>query len=224
MTFADRPRLASAAALLGAAVLAAPAAAQEADLQSKRDGAWVAVSGEVVTAAANEFTLDHGQGSITVEMDDFDPDPDAAPLRPGDKVTVYGFVDDGFFEERTIEASSVWNERSNSFHYASAMDEEAVEVVFIAYPAITWAGPGVTIGGQVTDIDGREFEMMTGEATTVTVDTSDMPYDPLDAEGAQIVTVGAHVSVTGELDDRLFTEAEMTADSLMILHRRPAAD
>jgi len=227
MAFARRPLrglLASATALLGAAAPFAPAAAQESAVASKRDGAWVAVSGEVASAMATQFSLDHGQGMITVEMDDFDPDMDAAPLRSGDKVTVYGYVDDGFYEERTIEASSVWNERSNTFHYASGIDEESVGAVYIAYPAITWDGPGVTIGGQVTDIDGREFDLVTGSATTITVDTSDMPYDPLDPEGAQIVTVGDHVSVTGELDDALFEDAEMTADSLMILSQRPAAD
>jgi uncharacterized protein YdeI (BOF family) len=222
MTLSDRTlrtALASAAAL----ALAAPAVAQDADVMAKRDGAWIAVSGEVVTAMATEFTLDHGQGKITVEMDDFDPDMDAAPLSVGDKVTVYGFVDDGFYQERTIEASSVWNERSNTFHYASGVDEESVGVVHVAYPAIAWDGPGVTLGGQVTDIDGREFEMITGDATRLTVDTATMPYNPLDAEGAQTVTVGDHVSVSGELDDAVFEEAEMMADSLMILHQRPAA-
>ena len=219
-----RGLLASATALLGAAALAAPAAAQDSAVASKRDGAWVAVSGEVADAMGTQFTLDHGQGTITVEMDDFDPDLDAAPLGVGDKVTVYGFVDDGFYEERTIEASSVWNERSNSFHYALGIDEESIGVMYVAYPAMTWEGPGVTIGGQVTDIDGRTFELITGAATMIDVDTSGMPYNPLDAEGAQIVTVGDHVSVTGELDDALFDDAEMTADSLMVLHRRPAAD
>lgn len=60
---------------------------------------------------------------ITVEMDDWDWYAEGAALSEGDRVTVYGFIDDDFYELRSIEASSVYVDDFNTFFYASGLDE-----------------------------------------------------------------------------------------------------
>ena len=54
----------------------------------------------------DQFTLDYGNDSIVVEMDDGDEDADASHLIVGDEVSVSGVVDDDFFEQATIEAGA----------------------------------------------------------------------------------------------------------------------
>lgn len=98
--------------------------AYAADPYAKPEDSWISISGTVVDPKADTFKLDYGDGVITVEMDDWDDDADAYVLLDGDRVTVYGMIDDGLFERTTIEANSVYVESLNSYFYASAADEE----------------------------------------------------------------------------------------------------
>jgi len=75
---------------------------------AKADGSWITVTGEVDAVAADSFTLDYGEGAVTVEMDDGDRDADGYKLIRGDEVTVTGRIDRDFFETTSIEASSVY--------------------------------------------------------------------------------------------------------------------
>jgi len=184
-----------------------------------RDGAEVAISGEVARASASTFQLDYGEGEVLVEMDDYDFDADAAPLEDGDRVTVYGYVDTGFFETRSIEASSVWNAESNSFHYASGADEE-MDYALYAYPALEHDGAGITMTGVISSVDGREFVLSPAVGGDVEVDTAAMNYNPLDNEGMQRLDPGDRVSVSGQLDDALFEDTELSAESILLLENR----
>lgn len=215
------PRLLAGVSALaaGAALsLSGLAAVHAQEVETAPDDSYVSVSGEVVSAGANAFTLDYGEGLITVEMDDYDFDADAAPLGAGDDVTVYGLVDDDFYEARTIEASSVYNDDTNTFHYASAADEE-MDVGLFAYPAMSYEGPGVTLTGTITSVDGREF-VLDSAATEVEVDTAGLAYDPLDDEGVQQLDVGDRVSVSGALEQSLFDNTELSADGVLLLADR----
>ena len=207
----------SAAALAGTALTglaAAPAAAQP-DAIMKPDGSWTAISGTVVSSGLEDFTVSTGEGVVTVEMDDFDFDADAAPIDPGDEVTVYGRVDADFYEARRIEAGTVYEADTGTFHYASAADEDRA---LHALPAATWTADTITLTGEVTNVDGREFTLdhLTGYA--VEVDTASMAVDPTDDEGAVQVDVGDAVSVTGALDDALFDNTELSAQSVSELN------
>ncbi len=53
------------------------------------------------------FRLDYGEGLIAVEMDDWDWYDEANPIKPGDRVNVYGRIDADLHQKRTIEADSV---------------------------------------------------------------------------------------------------------------------
>jgi uncharacterized protein YdeI (BOF family) len=107
--------------------LAAPAAAgspRTEDPYSKQDESWISLSGEVESVARDSFVLDYRKGKVTVEMDDDDRDAEAYVLLRGDRVTVFGFVDADIFQERTIEASSVYVDEIGTWFYASGVDEE----------------------------------------------------------------------------------------------------
>jgi uncharacterized protein YdeI (BOF family) len=191
-------------------LVAMPPAAE--DPYAKPDDTWISISGSVEDVTADAFELDYGEGEITVEMDDGDRDADGYKLVEGDRVTVNGVIDDDFYEARTIEASSVYVEKLDTYFYASAADEEDA---FITYwtpvvPART------VVQGMVTKVRGEEFVLDT-LVRRLTVEVEEMPYDPLDDVGYQKVDVGDRVSVTGRMDDDLFEGRELVADSLVIL-------
>ena len=99
----------------------------------KPDEAWVSISGTAVSPTADSFVLDYGEWVITVEMDDWDWYGDTPAGIDGDKVTVYGQIDDDFFETTTIEASSVYVENRGTYYYASSDDEEEDGAYMVNY-------------------------------------------------------------------------------------------
>jgi len=69
-------------------------------------------------------------------MDDWDWFDEASRLNAGEKVTVYGRIDDGLYETRTIEADSVYVYERNTYYYANDADEESY---YYTYPHV-WTG------------------------------------------------------------------------------------
>jgi uncharacterized protein YdeI (BOF family) len=203
-----RTKLLSIATL--ALLVAMPAVAE--DPYMEPDDSWISISGTVKSVTADSFTLDYGDGMITVEMDDGDRDADGYKLIEGDKVTVNGLIDDDLFEMRTIEASSVYVEKLDTYFYASAADEEDAFVTYWTpvIPART------VVQGTVTDVRSDEFTINTG-ARLLTVEVEEMPYDPLDEVGYQRIDIGDRVSVSGTMDDDLFEGRELVADSIVIV-------
>jgi len=86
--------------LLATPVLAGEKTGGTIDPYAKPDDSWISISGTVVNPKDDTFMLDYGQGTILVEMDDWDGVGEAYALIDGDRVTVYGAVDDGLFDER----------------------------------------------------------------------------------------------------------------------------
>lgn len=201
-------------ALLGV-FLAAPASAQ--DPHEAPDDTWISVTGTVESVSADEFVLDlkegghYGENLLIVEMDDGDRDADAYKLLPGDTVTVYGIIDDDFFEMRTIEASSVYVRNLDTYFYASAIDEEDTFVT-IALPVVS----AMVLQGVVTEVNDDEFKLHTGYRE-ITVEVEEMPYNPLDDVGYQKIEVGDRVSVTGEMDYDFLEGRELVAETITTL-------
>lgn len=190
--------------------VASPALAQ--DPYDKPDDTWVTLSGTVTEVAPDAFGLAYGDGAVTVEMDDWDNDADAFALLTGDRVTVTGKVDDDFFEATTVEASSVYVEKLNTYFYASAADEEG------GYVAITTpiTPASITVQGTVTAVEGEDFVVDSG-LREIRVATDGLAYDPLDDEGFQQIDVGDRVSVTGTADYEFFDGRELLADVIVTL-------
>lgn len=205
---------------IASALIAAPMTAMAADQGVENespylapDGSWITLSGKVTSTTADTFMLDYGRGLVTVEMDDWDWFEENGEVLPGDKVTVYGEVDDDTFEVAKIEASSVYVESLGTYFYASAADEETFNDLDVA-PTIDVGQMIVT--GTVSSVNGSEFTIDSG-IQEMTVDTALMPYDPMDDEGYQQIEEGDLVSVTGDVEDDTFESSEIMADTIVTL-------
>jgi uncharacterized protein YdeI (BOF family) len=176
------------------------------------DDTWISISGEVRSVSPDRFILDFGEDNITVEMDDGDRDADAYKLVEGDKVTVNGMIDDDFFETTTIEASSVYVDKLDTYFYASSVDEEDAFVTVVEPVVVSQT----IMQGTVTEVNDEEFVLANGTGK-ITVETDEMAYDPLDDLGYQEIDVGDRVSVTGEMDYDFLEGQEFVADSIVTL-------
>lgn len=201
------------ASILLLSMVAAPVMA--ADPYKMANNTWISLSGKVATVTPDSFTLTYGEDmkkTVTVEMDDGDRDADAYKLMKGDKVTVTGVVDDDFFETTTIEASSVYVENLGTTFYASAVDEEDMFVTYWSPVVVS----RIVVQGTVTDVNGDEFTIHTGERA-LRVEVDRMAYNPLDDKGYQRVEVGDRVSVTGQMDIDFFEGRKLEASHLVVL-------
>ncbi|MCP1340259.1 hypothetical protein NJR55_11735 [Idiomarina sp. M1R2S28] len=196
-----------------ASAIAAAFSVQAQNFEQKPDQTWVSISGEVATASPESFTLDYGDGYITVEMDDWDwYVNEGSALLSGDNVTVYGEVDNDFAEDAKIEASSVYVENLDSYFYASATDEESGEInASLDVIAMDTMSP-VDINGTVTSVDDSadEFTIDNG-IQKVTVDVSQMSTNLLDNVGFQQIEKDDYVSVSGEFSDDITGDIQVTA-------------
>ena len=158
---------------------------------TKPDGSWINISGTAVETKPNSFTLDYGKGTILV----------------------YGEIDDDFAEVSKIEAGSVYVEDLGTYFYANSDDEETT--------SFTDTSPidvgETTVVGTVTNVDSGEFTIDKG-IQSVTVDTTELFYDPLDNIGYQQVDVGDLVSVDGYMEDDLLESMELMAEGVTVLN------
>lgn len=206
-------RFVSGAAVL-MALLGAPSAAQE-NPYLQPDESWISIDGTVTDVEADAFTLDYGDGLITVEMDDGDRDADAYKLVSGDKVTVFGEIDDDLFQTTTIEASSVYVENIDTYFYSSAADEEDTFITMTEPVSVS----RTVLQGMVTEVGEESFKLNTGQRD-ITVELDHMSYDPLDDEGYQKIEVGDYVSVSGKIEKRLFEDRTLVARSVTTLFNK----
>jgi uncharacterized protein YdeI (BOF family) len=209
------------AALAVVAWMAVPANAT--DPYMKLDGDWISLTGTVTETTLDGFQLDYGDGTILVEMDDWDLYDESNQLKNDDRVTVYGRIDDSFFETRSIEAGTVYDFDRSTYYYASSADEEGDSQYLSyvnVYPFYPEDGEWVQLSGTVKNIDDREFTLAMG-LTDMTVDTDEMSYNPLDDEGYQQIDEGDRVSVWGHIDHDLFESRELKAETLVTLDDIP---
>lgn len=208
--------------ILSSSLLALAALGGAQDPETAPDETWISLTGNVVSSSVQDFTLEYGEGLIRVEMDDWDWYDEAQRIVPGERVTVYGRIDDGLYEQRSIEADSVYVFERNTFFYANDVDEEGD---YTAFPHFVYGygrtlpdGSWMTISGTVQAVDGREFTLDNGFRKVV-VDTDEMAYNPLDDLGFQKVDEGDRVSVTGTLDNDFFEKDELKAETIVSLTR-----
>lgn len=196
-----------------ASMFSAPALAENPYTQP--DNSWISISGTVASPTADTFLLDYGDGVVSVEMDDWDQYGDAYGIMDGDKVTVYGRVDDDLWESTSIEAASVYVEDLNTYFYANSADEESTAVWTITTPIVL---SRTHIRGVVTSVspDDNEFTIDNG-FRKMTVETDRMTYNPLDDIGFQQVDVGDRVSASGTINNEFFDGRVLEADTVVTL-------
>ncbi len=177
------------------------------------DESWITISGHVENVQADRFSLNYGDGSIIVEMDDGDRDADGYKLIRGDQVIVTGRIDDDFFTLTTIEAGSVYVKNIETTFLASSVDEESQGVAdSIMLPPIPISR--TVVSGVVTQVNGDDFLINTGDRM-LRVDVSNMPTNPLDDEGYLKIDKGDRVKVLGQIDVKLFEGRELEADTVI---------
>ncbi|MBD3219796.1 hypothetical protein GF314_01015 [bacterium] len=198
-----------AAALVAVIAVAASAPAQDADPYERLNDTWITVDGIVQSVSRDAFVLDFGAGVITVEMDDGDRDADAYVLERGNKVSVHGVIDDGFMEDRTIEASRVFVEKLGTTFYASARDEEDTWTS-VDQPVVM---ARTVLVGKVTEVRDESF-ILENRDRSIEVTVERLPHDPLDYVGYQRIGVGDRVTVSGRIDEQLFDDQTFVARSI----------
>lgn len=188
---------------------AAPAGADAADrLAAATDQSWINLSGTVVSTTPDSFILDHGTGTVTVEMDDWDWYREGQALAPGDPVVVTGKVDNDLWEAKRIEASSVYARNLNTYFFASGADEEDLATSTVYVPPNPTSSDTT---GYVSAVEGQEFTVGMGMAA-VRVDTSNLP-----ANRRPAIKVGDRVYAWGDLDLDPQERAEIMAKGIVLL-------
>lgn len=203
-------------ACLMAPALAVPFAAGQ-NPYTKADGSWISLSGKVTETSPDTFTLDYGSGTVEVEMDDWDWFDESKNILKGDKVNVYGRVDDDFYETAKIEADSVFVEGLGTYFFADAADEESMTYHTLVPNPIVYVGD-VVLTGTVEKVEGRKFTVDTGNRQ-MQIDTSTMKYNPVDDVGFQKIKKGDLVSVAGDLKVDTFNKREILAESVITLSK-----
>lgn len=200
-------------------ILAMPAQAKDGQIEWADEHDWVTVTGEVVELNDDKFRLDTGPNILTVDLNDFDPVlMRGNTLYLGDRVTVTGRLDEEFFTEDDIEATSVYLVDAQTYYFSDG-DNNVVDMWDFQAPIYAERGSMITITGEVTSISGREFWIdHFGRKTEV--DTVDLGYNPLDDVGAQQIDVGDRVSIRGTLDYGFFDNNELSADKVIVLTAR----
>ena len=216
---------------LTVAMLAAAAAlgAEHQSIQSATDNEWLAVTGKVSAVTADRFMLDYGRDIIEVEMDDNDWLREN-PLEAGNRVTVSGRMDKGFFEDRKIEALSVHVHSTGAVYYANPGDEEAglhspLRTDDEVYDELK-DGEWVQFTGAVASIDNHKMRLDAG-AREFQVDTSALAYERFEPHTPRPIRVGDRVIVFGRMETGdLFDDRQIEASSITKLpaaaSRRPA--
>ena len=199
-----------------APILAAPAALAQ-NPYAKPNGSWISLSGEVTGTKVDAFTLDYGPGIIEVEMDDWDWFDESRNVLKGDKVTVYGRVDDDLYETAKIEADSVFVEGLGTYFFANAVDEENMIYHPVTLNPVVYVGD-VVLTGTVDKVEGRKFTVDTG-SRQIKIDTTTMKYNPVDDEGFQKIKKGDFVSVAGDLKIDTFDKREILAETVVTLSK-----
>lgn len=200
--------------LLASTLIAAPAMAQMPTLQP--DDSYVSISGTVLAAEDDEFSLDYGQGKISVEMDDMGWAGNQPELIPGDEVTVYGRVEEHLFVDASIEADSIFIEDPATYFYSSPTNDRTTFAVMDVAPVTPVVVGDLILTGTVQSVKDRQFTVNTGDLE-FTVDTSGLQNNPLDNEGRQKVGKGDIVSVAGNLGSAAIGDRKLNAESIIVL-------
>lgn len=205
------------ATILGAAITAFGNSAIAADkVANEPDGSWVSVKGTVVAWLEDSFILDYGENTISVEVDSWDASDNAESILNGYQVTVHGRVDDDFYQERSIEADTIYvNELNTVLTGPTPVDEEEVS----RRMHTRYFGPidtDIEVVGTVTGIKGREFTIDTGDRQ-VTVNTIELDYNPMDESGFQQIKPGDFVRASGDLTSETLENREIMAETVISL-------
>lgn len=194
-------------------------------IANMEDESSVVLTGKVGEIRDDEFDLRYQGNMVTVELDRFGWDADEATqlLRSGESVTVSGYIDDDLFEGREIKAHNVRFNDRDLYYYTNQMipvyedsysnqnrnDQSADNRANHTLSDGTY----VTMAGTVSGISGNEFTL-TGNNRRMTVDVSELGYEPFSQDRYQRIQNGDRVYIYGQITDEFFDSKEIVASSM----------
>lgn len=201
-------------------------------VENMEDQSPIVLTGTVGEIRSDEFDLRYQGNKITVELDRFGWQSEEATkiLRPGELITVSGYIDDDLFEGREIEAYNVRLNDRDLYYYTTTMipvydytyDHQAFnnDARNTNAAANTRSsnntmedGAYVTMTGTVSGISGDEFTL-TSNKRSMTVDVSELGYEPFAEDRYQRIADGDRVYVYGQVTDEFFDSKEIVASSM----------
>lgn len=201
------------------------AAENEPIIEQYPNGAAVMAAGTVSNLDDDEFKLNYSDGqSVTVEFDKWDwmttkDDDDLQKyIKNGDFVVVSGTVDKDIFTSNEIDADNVYF-RDNAQYYYIVDVNPAYN--YNANYAMDEDFSFASVRGKITEIDGNEFTVES-KAGEITVDTSDMPKNPMSMNGAKNLQIGDRVYVSGIMDENFYTGKELSATKVVKIQKMNA--
>jgi len=204
-------------ATAAASVLALPATAVNAqEVSTAADNEWISLTGTVTEVSSTDFTLDYNGNDIEVVTSDSQWFSGNA-LNRGDRVTVTGLLDRGFYDNRELDARSVYMIDQESLFSDPAAEAEGYYSGYLG--DVPEGDEMLTVTGRVTEIDGELFTLDTG-GQTYQVDVVTLAENPLDDpltdDNEGRVEVGERVVVTGRMDASDLFEARAIEASRVI--------
>lgn len=178
------------------------------DPATLEQGAWIGINGTVGMVGPNSFFLDHGDSTVIVGLT-------GEILREydfirGQKVTVYGKIDQDLFQKNVIKARAVVIEGSEGAEHTVIGEEDKVKVITASYV------PTSVIHGMVTAVTEKRIVIDQGE-NKISIDTSELSFDPKDEQGRVQVKQGDLVTVQGVVERGLWDTRTMKATSLDVI-------
>lgn len=194
-----------------------------------KDNTQITLSGTVTSADDNEFVLDYGGGTITVELGGLDwgfgRDGDEGEISSGDHVVVVGEVDDELFESTKIEADYVYvQDLGTQFSSPQQQAQQQQQPPPLYAATWTFVDFDTIVEGKVTSVsqEKQQFALRTGTTSTETliVDVSNLENNPIDQDGFQQIKEGDRVAVSGDLDDNFIQNRKLIAENVVSLGSR----
>lgn len=180
-------------------------------LDQVEDDTSITLSGTVVEAREDEFDLQIGNDTVTIEIDDDIRDGGAYELAAGDRITASGRVDDDLFEGKEIAAEAIHVDKLDT---TFIIDEEYADQYGMNMGRNL--DDTVSVTGTVIKVADDEFRIRAGIGE-FTVEVDELASNPLDDEGYMKIGSGDSVLVVGEIDDDWLEGREIVASSVSVV-------
>ena len=202
--------------------LSAPASAQTADAVPANS--LILLTGKIHSIGEESFVLDYGTGEVPVSLGS----PDVAEeqqLKPGERVTVSGQLDEDFFGKHILGADTIFRHELLTYYPGDNAEAGPIDPGYLqsldARDESTASTPvNILVGGEVSEINDRKFTLHSGQFG-LGVDTARMKDNMLDDEGAVKLSLGTPVYVSGHIEGDIFNKPQILARSITIAGRAP---
>lgn len=178
------------------------------DLGAREDGSWIGIHGTVGMVGANSFFLDYGDSTVMVGLTG-EVLSEYHFIR-GQKLTVYGKVDNDLFEKNIVKARAVVIEGSEDNELTVVGEEDKVKVITASHVSTS------VIHGLVTAVTEKRIVIEQG-SEKLSIDTSELSSDVTDDQGRTQVKQGDLVTVQGVLRRDFWDNRTLLATAMDVI-------